>query len=144
MRERRSPRVTSRSNLKVCVVIVGTLLALGFALAPVTKLCGQGSDRGIITGLVTDATGAAVPNATVTIINQDTSVKTVVQTTGDGNYASPPLILGTYTVQVEVQGFKTFTRPGIILTGGADYRQDCALEVGAVTQTVEVKAASKW
>jgi len=143
MGERRSPRVSSSSNLKVCVVIVGMLLALGFALAPVTKLYGQGSDRGIITGLVTDASGAAVPNATVTIINQDTSVKTVVQTTGDGNYASPPLILGTYTVQVEVQGFKMFTRPGIILTGGADYRQDCALEVGAVTQTVEVKAASE-
>jgi hypothetical protein len=48
------------------------------------------------------------------------------------------LILGTYTVQVEKEGFKTFVGKGILLVSGADYRQDVALEVGAVTQTVEV------
>src|SRR5579862_6350303 len=143
MSERRSARVLLLANLRVRSAIAGIILVLGIAAVSATRLYGQGSDRGIITGLVQDASGAAVPNATVTFINQDTNVKTVVQSTADGNYASPPLILGTYTVQVEVQGFKMFTRPGIILTGGADYRQDVSLEVGAVTQTVEVKAASE-
>ncbi len=137
------PLVTVSMSSKLRMLLLTTLVVLGVAIAPVRMLYGQGSDRGIITGLVSDASGAAVPNATVTIINQDTSVKTVVQATGDGNYASPPLILGTYTVQVVVQGFKAFERTGIILTGGSDYRQDVHLELGQVTQTIEVTAASE-
>ena len=137
------PLVTVSMSSKLRMLLLTTLVVLGVAIAPVKMLYGQGSDRGIITGLVSDASGAAVPNATVTIINQDTSVKTVVQATGDGNYASPPLILGTYTVQVVVQGFKAFERTGIILTGGSDYRQDVHLELGQVTQTIEVTAASE-
>lgn len=143
MKDCRSSSVPVSLSPKLRMLLLTTLVVFVVALAPVRILYGQGSDRGIITGLVSDASGAAVPNATVTLINQDTAVKTVVKTTGDGNYASPPLILGTYTVQVEVQGFKTFTRPGIILTGGSNYRQDVALELGAVTQTVEVKSASE-
>lgn len=103
---------------------------------------GQANDRGIITGLVTDSSGASVPAATVTVTNQDTSVKTAVASDTAGNYSTPPLVLGTYTVQVEKGGFKTFVRSGIILTSGSQYRQDIALELGAVSQTVEVKAAS--
>ncbi|PYV27462.1 MAG: hypothetical protein DMG24_04615, partial [Acidobacteria bacterium] len=104
-------------------------------------LLGQGQDRGIITGLVTDNTGAAIPNATVTIINESTQVKTVVSTSSAGNYSTPPLILGTYTVQVEMPGFKTFVRTGVPVTSGATYRLDASLELGVVTQKVEVTAA---
>src|SRR6266581_7175240 len=103
---------------------------------------GQANDRGIITGLVTESSGALVPAAAVTVTNQDTSVKTAVASDTAGNYSTPPLVLGTYTVQVEKGGFKTFVRSGIILTSGSQYRQDIALELGAVSQTVEVKAAS--
>ena len=105
-------------------------------------LFGQGQDRGIITGLVTDSTGAAVPDATVTITNEATSFKTAVNTSSVGNYSTPPLILGTYTVQVEKEGFKVFVQKGIPVTSGFTYRLDTKLELGAVSQTVEVKATT--
>lgn len=119
------------------LVVVVALLALGSA----NTLFGQVGDRAVITGLVTDTTGAAVPDAKVTLIDQATSVKTPVATNAAGNYSSPNLILGTYTVQVEKEGFKTYVRSGIALTGGQVYRQDVELQLGMVTQTVEVTSA---
>ena len=115
------------------------LAAFGFS----GLLFAQRADRAIITGLVSDPTAAPVPDATVTITDELTRVATVVKTSADGNYATPPLILGTYTVQVEKQGFKLFVRPGILLTGAMNYRQDATLELGAVTQTVEVKGTTE-
>ena len=88
----------------------------------------QFADRAIITGVVTDASGAAIPDARVTITDTQTGVKTVVGTNSAGNYSTPPLILGTYRVEVEKQGFKTFSRPGYSLTGGQTVRVDAKLE----------------
>ena len=102
------------------------------------SLYGQEADRAVITGVVTDASGAAVPDAQVTITGQQTGAKTVVGTNGSGSYSTPPLILGVYMVEVEKPGFKTFSRSGIVLTGAQTVRADAKLEVGQVTQTVEV------
>jgi len=102
------------------------------------SLYGQEADRAVITGVVTDTSGAAVPDAQVTIIGDQTGARTVVGTNSSGSYSTPPLILGTYTVRVEKQGFKLFSRSGIVLTGAQTYRQDAKLEVGQVTETVEV------
>src|SRR5438876_4395979 len=102
----------------------------------------QLADRAVITGIVTDSSGSAIPDAKVTIIDENTGAKIVVVTTTAGNYSSPPLILGTYTVQVEKDGFKTSTTKGIIVTGGQTYRQDVKLEVGAVTQSVTVEGGA--
>ena len=55
-----------------------------------------------------------------------------------GAYTSPNIVLGIYTVRVEKTGFKTFVRSGIILIGGQIYRQDAVLQIGDVTETVEV------
>ncbi|HLX71873.1 MAG TPA: carboxypeptidase-like regulatory domain-containing protein, partial [Verrucomicrobiae bacterium] len=118
-------------------------ISLLVALANSTALFGQIADRAVITGLVTDASGAAVPGAKVTITDQDTGVQTVVATNSAGNYSTPPLILGTYTVQVEKPGFKTFVRSGIVLTGGMHYRQDAQLQIGQAVQTVQVTASSQ-
>jgi hypothetical protein len=102
-------------------------------------LYAQLADRAVITGIVTDASGGAIPDAKVTIANQETGTKTVVGTNGSGNYSTPPLQIGTYTVTVEKEGFKLYTFQGIVLTGGQTYRQDVKLDVGAVTQSVEVQ-----
>jgi hypothetical protein len=126
----------SRSRLIVLLTLAATL-----AFAP--RLVAQRSDRAIITGLVSDPTGAAVPEAKVIVTDEATRVQTVVGTTGTGNYTTPLLILGTYTVRIEKQGFKGFERPGIQLSGGMIFRQDATLELGAVTQTIEVKATSE-
>ena len=74
--------------------------------------------------MVTDASGAAIPDARVTITDEQTGVKTVVGTNSAGNYSTPPLILGTYRVDIEKQGFKTFSRTGYALTGGQTVRVD--------------------
>ncbi len=118
--------------------LLGFILGLAFA----GLLYGQRGDRGIITGLVTGPAGAAVPDATVTVTGEVSAFKFVVKTSSDGNYGTPLLALGTYTVQVQKTGFKTYLRRGIEITSGSEYRQDVTLELGAVTQTVEVKAAS--
>jgi len=115
--------------LFVCALIVFT--------GPVARA--QLADRAVITGFVTDSSGSAIPDAKVTILNQDTGTKIVVGTNSAGNYSTPPLILGTYTVEVEKEGFKLSSTKGIVLSGGQTYRQDVKLEVGAVTQTVTVE-----
>src|SRR6266446_6417439 len=124
-----------RSTLFSCVFTVS--LALLF----VVSVFGQGQDRGVITGLVTDNSGAAVPDAQITITNEGTQDKTVVTSSSAGNYNSPPLILGRYRVQIEKAGFKTFIRTGVPLASGATYRLDAALEVGSATTSVEVQAS---
>ena len=126
-------------NLNLRVAFFSIMGAAVFA----GTLFGQVADRAIITGLVTDSSGASIPDAVVTAIQQSTNVKTVVGTSGAGNYTTPPLILGSYTLQIEKAGFKVYVHHDIILTGGMQYRQDAVLEIGALTQTVEVKSGSE-
>ena len=102
----------------------------------------QFADRATITGVVTDASGAAIPDARVTITDEQTGVKTIVGTNSAGNYSTPPLILGTYRVDIEKQGFKVFSRTGYSLTGGQTVRVDAALGVGSTTESVQVEAAT--
>jgi len=113
-----------------------------FVLVLTGLLVGQGQDRGIITGLVADKTGAAVSGATVTITNEATGVNTVVSTTSAGNFSTPPLVLGSYKVQVELSGFKASIQSGVLVASGATVRVDVVLEVGSVSETVEVKTSS--
>lgn len=115
-------------------------LLLAFVAFSYQQAYAQFADRAVITGVVTDASGAAVPDARVTITNQATGVKTVVGTNGAGNYSTPPLILGTYSVEIEKQGFKTYSQSNIAVTGGQTIRADAKLDVGAATETVKVEA----
>src|SRR5438309_2390841 len=120
------------------------VLLLGvFVVFSGQSLYAQLADRAEITGIVTDASGAAVPDAKVSIINQDTGAKIVVGTNSAGNYSTPPLPLGTYTIEVEKEGFKHATHPGIMLSGAQSFRQDVKLELGSVTQSVEVEGGAE-
>jgi hypothetical protein len=127
------------SRKTICLAEISLLLLIIF----VVPLSGQKADRAIITGVVTDSTGAAVPQCRVTITEEATNVETIVSTNDVGNYSTPPLVLGLYTVKVEKEGFKTFVRSGIPLQGGAVFRQDASLQVGEVSQTVEVNVATE-
>ena len=91
-----------RSVFFSCVLTGVSLLTLA------GLLFGQGQDRGLITGLVSDKTGSAIPQATVTITNEATGDKIVIDTSSAGNYTTTPLILGKYKLQVEKTGFKTY------------------------------------
>src|SRR5712671_6341493 len=103
----------------------------------------QQADRAVITGIVTDSSGAPVPDAKVTITSQDTGSKTIVGTNSAGNYSTPPLTLGTYTLEVEKDGFKLASSHGIVVTGAQTYRQDVQLQLGSVTQSVTVEGGAE-
>src|SRR6185369_17925539 len=122
-------------------VFFSTVLTSVSVLALASLLFGQGQDRGVITGLVTDKTGSAVTQAMVTVTNVATSDKVAVETSSAGNYTTPPLIPGNYKVEVEKAGFKTFVAPAVAVATGT-IRLDAALDVGQVTETVEVKAGN--
>jgi acyl-coenzyme A synthetase/AMP-(fatty) acid ligase len=70
-----------------------------------SPLLAQRADRATISGVVTDAQGSAVPGATVTVRNEGTGVESVRVTNEAGAYSSPPLVLGTYSVAVDLTGF---------------------------------------
>jgi len=72
-----------------------------------------------IVGTVTDPSGAAVPNATITITRTDTGMTRELTTNADGQYVAPGLHIGNYTIRVEAAGFRTVDEKGIILTVGA-------------------------
>jgi hypothetical protein len=105
-------------------------LAVAVILSLANPLYAQRADRGVITGVITDTTGSALAGATVKIKNLGTGVETALTTNESGAYSSPLLILGSYSVTVDHQGFKTSVSSGIVITGAATGRQDIASVVG--------------
>ncbi|MGP0021507.1 MAG: carboxypeptidase regulatory-like domain-containing protein [Candidatus Sulfotelmatobacter sp.] len=93
-----------------------------------------------IVGTVTDPSGAAVPNATITITDTDTGVARSLPTNGDGQYVAPDLVIGHYNVKVSATGFKAAEQKGITLDVGDRTRVDFKLQVGSTQETVTVEA----
>src|SRR4051794_10010288 len=114
------------------------VLTLCFSICLSTSLFAQRADRAVISGVVSDEQGAAVPGATVTIHNEATGVDITTITNSAGAYTSPPLVLGRYSVTVDVQGFKKAVTTGILLQGGEAVRHDVAMHVGGLEETVQV------
>jgi hypothetical protein len=111
------------------VVLLGLLFVCGAARAVVTAS---------ISGTVTDASGATVVGATVTATNVATGVATKQNTNGQGYYSFQELPLGTYTVEVQQTGFKAYKETGVILDVNSAVVVDVKLQVGQVSDTVEV------
>jgi hypothetical protein len=95
------------------------------------------------TGLVTDSSGAAIPNAKVIVHNEGSAVDKMVTTTGTGNWAVPFLDPGTYDVSVTADKFKTVLRTGITLVTGQTAAINISLPIGSVTETVTVNTNSE-
>jgi hypothetical protein len=93
-----------------------------------------------ISGVVLDSTGAAVPNARITITNVDTSASRTVESAADGAYVVTNLAAGPYRLQVSKSGFATYSQAGIVLQVSTNPTINVTLRVGAVTETVEVQA----
>ncbi|MGH9353298.1 MAG: carboxypeptidase regulatory-like domain-containing protein [Terriglobia bacterium] len=111
-------------------------LALGFGLPARAQ-----TTFGSITGAVTDPSGAAIPGARVTVINQATGSQQRITTDAKGVFNAPDLNPGTYEVQVEAPGFKLQQRKGIALYAHNSVNVDVRLSVGETTTVVQVKAA---
>jgi hypothetical protein len=128
-------RPTSPVRVKVFV-----MLKLWTALLFLSACAWAQTERGNITGAVNDISAAAIPGARVVVTNTATNQSVAVTTTGAGDYNVPNLTPGEYRVEVSASGFKKTMREGIILTAASTVRVDARLEVGPVTETVEVRA----
>ena len=124
-----------KSPRRVCWVLLIALCLGAFSLV------GQ-QVFGSIYGTVTDATGAAVPNARVIITDQNKGTKSEVTTNESGNYTKNQLIPGNYTVEVESQGFRKGVSRDVAVSVDQGTKVDAALQLGEVTQEVEVTAAA--
>jgi hypothetical protein len=98
-------------------------------------------NRGIIQGLVTDQTGAALVNASVTITSVDTGVSGHTKTNSTGYYRAVDLTPGGYRVHIEARGFNPVDVVDIKVFAGQEVRVDRQLELGSTRQTIEVQAA---
>jgi hypothetical protein len=108
-------------------------------LASAAALLAQ-SDRGTITGTISDPAGAVVPSAAVEARNTDTGANYPVAASGTGNYTIPELPSGTYQLTVTAPGFKKFIRTGLVIQAAQTIRVDAALEVGSASESVTVVA----
>jgi len=116
--------------------LTGLCLALMTALAP-GALFGQAVYGGIF-GTVTDPSGAAVPNATVTITETTKNVSVTIQTNAAGNFNQTRLVPGTYRVRVESQGFKVSLLDNIVVNADTASPANIELQTGAVTEEITV------
>jgi hypothetical protein len=113
------------------------LLGLVLAAAALAQL-----DTGIFSGRVTDASGAVVPNAPITVLETQTNFTTDAQTNAEGLYRIPTLRPGSYKITVKAPGFKTAVRDGLELHVGENQEVNIALEVGGTADSVVVTAES--
>ncbi len=93
-------------------------------------------------GTVTDASGAVVPGATVTIHNVATGAERTVTSDSAGLFVTPLLPIGSYNVTVRAKGFRTYTEAGVVLNVGAQRSLIITLQPGTVMQTVQVSAST--
>src|SRR5262245_37409227 len=119
------------SCARFCFVLV--LMACLFGVGNVNA-----QTAAAIVGDITDSSGAIAPNVAVTVINEGTRIERKVQSNDAGQYRVTPLNPGTYTIQVEAAGFKKQVRSGVVLEVGAVTEVDFSLQVGELTETVEV------
>lgn len=123
------------------VAMFGLVLCLFSASVFSPSLSGQ-TTYGTVTGTITDPTAAAVGGAQVTLTNVGTTEKRVQSTGSDGLYSFVNLIPGKYRIDVEKSGFKRTSNPEVIVEVGQTARIDIVLQVGEVTQSVEVTGAT--
>src|SRR5260370_32347628 len=95
-----------------------------------------------VLGTVQDPSGAPVPSATVTLSNQDTGIEMKTTTDANGNYDFFNVKVGRYTVAVEANGFSKATAKDISIAVGARQRVDLTMQVGVVTESVNVTGAA--
>jgi len=111
--------------------------SFSFALAVFAQ-----SDRGTITGTISDPAGAVVPNAPIGIRNVETGLVYQGASSATGNYTLGQLPAGQYELSVIVPGFKKYVRQSITVNVAETYRVDVSLEVGSNTESVTVTEAA--
>jgi hypothetical protein len=122
--------------MKISKYIYGVLVLLSTCAG----VMGQSLNTSQVSGTVQDATGAAVPNATVVLANTATGFTRTVITNASGTYTAPDLPLGPYSVTVTASGFEKYVERGLVLEVGSNPEINPHLAVGNLTQEVVVEA----
>ena len=120
--------------MRTFIFIAGALILSSIASAQ--------SDRGTITGTITDATGAVIARAPIVARQLDTGATFQAAASATGNYTLSQLPTGTYEINVAVTGFKTFVRQNLLLPVAQTLRVDVVLEVGSRAESVTVSDAA--
>lgn len=95
-------------------------------------------DTGSIQGQVVDATGAVIPNAVVSLLNEDTGVTAAMKTDAKGEFSFSPVRVGVYTIKVEIQGFKREVEPHVRVDVQQQLDLPITLQPGSVQESIEV------
>ncbi len=132
-------RMTLTMTERLVRVLLTALLVFGVS----ANALAQSTSASSISGVVTDADGGAIPGATVVLKNNATGVTIEAVSNSTGRFAFPGLDAGTYTVTVSLTGFKTFVASDVRLLAGRPGEVTAKLEIGALTETVEVRASSE-
>jgi len=121
----------------------GAVRAITVSVAAIALAAGMFGqvEQARITGTVRDASGGVVPRARITMIHEETNVEHVAETNELGAYLSVPLRIGRYRVAASADGFKRSVRSGVLLRIQETVLLDFTLEVGTVTESVDVTAA---
>ncbi len=127
--------VPRRTSCRIAVLLIPLILAAGFVSPAASQVL-----YGSIVGNVRDATGGALPGATVTITHQETRATRETTTDESGAYRFPTVQTGTYTVVATMQGFQKFSRMEVPVTLNSVTRIDATLPVGELQETVTVSA----
>ncbi len=117
-----------------------TLLAVWLCALPAAAFAQQ--ETATIAGTVTDATGAVVPHAVVIVTNVQTGISVRTEASDAGTYVVPSLRPGDYSIAVESKGFQKTVRTGVNLQVAQVARIDVTLQTGALSESVEVVAAT--
>ena len=120
--------------------LLSVLAAAGLAFATVAS---AQTTTGRITGTVADASGGVLPGVTVTVTQSGTGLSRTTTTDTRGGFVFVDLPVGSYAVKVELSGFKTAVRSGYDVVADGRISVDFALEVGALSETVEVDVSRR-
>ncbi len=119
-----------------------TITLLALVLLSACAVFGQAVAIGSVSGTVTDQSGSFVPGAAVRMIDTERGTVHSGNTNTEGRYTFNNLPVGSYRLEVQANGFKNYAQTGITLQVAENITQNVALQVGALTETVEVQAGA--
>jgi hypothetical protein len=123
-------------NFRMNNLVRGTMVAM-IALSAMAQ-----SERGAISGVVTDSTGAGIAGAEVLLIARGTNATTRTVTSAVGEFAAPSLLPGAYRIEIAAAGFKKYIQTEVVLAAASSVRIEAQMQLGQVSEQIEVSAAA--
>src|SRR5277367_2229940 len=118
---------------------ISRVLVLSFLLAALSAFTLNAQTfRGTLLGTVTDATGAVIPGAAISVKNMDTGIERTTESNSDGAFTIPELPIGRYSLAVTVTGFNPYQAEGLEVTVGSQVTLNVTLQTGAQKEEVVV------